>query len=182
MVGCDEWDVLLVGDGSGTGGWTMSGAWACVTVERESDHRSICWGGWSKADIFVAELSAYMQALIDFEETRAAEMRRRLGRPIRVLVVSDNDTIVKWSERAMSGVRVTGATNSIWAALRDLVKGSGLSITWRFAPRRSTMLNVVVDQVCGRVRLVVQDPDLGRYHDRKGEAERELSCINRRTR
>lgn len=109
-------------------------------------------------------------------------MRRSLGRMIRMLVESDNNTIVTWSERAMQGVRVTGATNRIWAALRDVVRGSGLEIVWRFAPRRSTMLNVVTDQVCGRDRLAVQDEDLGRYRDRQGSAERELSCINRRTR
>jgi hypothetical protein len=41
-----------------------------VTVDRETDNRSLCCGGWSTCDILLSELSAYMQALVEFENTR----------------------------------------------------------------------------------------------------------------
>jgi len=181
MVKVPEWDILLVGDGSGTGGWTMAGGWACAIVERETDARSICWAGWSTCDIIVAELQAYLQALMEIEALRGKALRRRLGRPLNIVIVTDNQVVATQSATALSGAKVGGMTNPIWAGIRQIVQTTGTSLTFRFAARRSTMLNVLVDQVAGRLRRVVTDPKLGQYRSRDGSA-RSLVSLNPKSR
>ena len=179
LVGVPEWDVLMVGDGSGTGGWRMAGGWACVTIERQTDHRSLCWAAWSTCDIHIAELSAYLQAMIEFDQLRAKDVRRQLGRPIRVLVVTDNQPIVMQSTNGLIGGRVGGSTNPIWAALRQIVTANGISMTFRFAPRRSTMLNVLVDRVAERARKTIGTIERGCFRPRPSRLYVEdLSALN----
>lgn len=179
LVGCPEWDILLVGDGSGTGGWTMAGGWACAIIERETDERSVCWAGWSLCDILVAELSAYLQALMQIEALRGKALRRHLGRPIKILIVTDNQAIATQASAALSGRGVGGGTNPIWAAIRQIVQSTGTSLMFRFAPRRSTMLNVLVDQVAGRLRRIVSDSESGQCRT-EGSSTRSLKSRNPR--
>ena len=182
MVQGSEWDnILLIGDGSGTGGWRMAGGWVCAIVERETDERSLCSGGWSTCDIIVAELSAYLQALMEIEALRGKALRRQLGRPLKILILTDNSVVATQSQLALSGGKVGGATNPIWAGIRQIVTSTGTSLTFRFAPRRSTMLNVLVDQVAGRLRRVVTDPKLSQYRAKDGSA-RSLKYLNPKSR
>jgi hypothetical protein len=178
VIKCPEWDVMMLGDGSGTGGWTMAGGWACVTVERESDNRSICWGGWSTCDILLAELSAYFQALVEFENTRGEVLRKHLGRPVKILVITDNQPIASQAPAALVGGKVGGNTNALWAAIRHITQSSGISIQFRFVPRCAVMLNVLADQVCGRVRKLLGDPTLGEYRVRGVNSSRTLESLN----
>ena len=159
----------------------MAGGRACAIIERETDERSLCSGGWSTCDIIVAELSAYLQALMQLEALRGKALRRQLGRPLKILIVTDNQVITTQATLALSGGRVGGDTNPIWAALRQIVTTTGTSLMFRFAPRRSTMLNVLVDQIAGRVRRVVSDPRLSEYRSRDGSG-RSLKSLNPRNR
>lgn len=166
-LGCPDWDVMLVGDGSGQGGWDMSGGWACCTLERHTDYRSVTWGGWNLCTIMLAELIAYQQALITYEAARGPAMRRHLGHGIRFLIITDNQATSGLSARGLVGEGVGGDTSSIWAGIRYLLGQSGSTATFRFAPRISTMLNFGVDQVAGRVRKEIGESTHGEVLIRK---------------
>ena len=83
----------------------------------------------------VAELTAHLQALMEFETTRASILRRRLGRPINILIVTDNQPIAVQSTAALAGSRVGGNVNPFWCAIRHIVQSTGVSLTFRFANR-----------------------------------------------
>lgn len=132
-------------------------------------------------DIIVAELSAYLQALMEIEALRGKSLGRQFGRPLKILIVTDNSVVATQSQLALSGGRVGGATNPIWAGIRQIVTSTGTSLAFRFAPRRSTMLNVLVDQVAGRLRRVVSDSKLGQYRAKDGSG-RALKSLNPKSR
>ena len=85
------------------------------------------------------------------------------------------------SDRALAGGRVGGNVNPIWAGIRQIVQSTWSSLTFRFACRKSTMLNALVDQVAGRVRQIVTPPELGEYHDRRN-GTRGIETINPKSR
>lgn len=167
ILGCPHWDFMLIGDGSGTGGWSMAGGWACITIERDRGRRrDRVFGGWSRCSILVAELSAYLQALMTIEADHGDMLRRRLGRQLTFLVITDNQPIALQATRGLLGMGVGGDTDPIWAALRCLIEKTGSNLVFKFAPRLSTRLNVAVDHVAGNVRRALEADGLGDYRSR----------------
>lgn len=151
------WDVLMAGDGSASGDWSIGAGWYCTSVERDSGFKLQTYGGWNRGPVMLAELSAYFQALIAFEAQRGDALRQRLRRPYRVLVLTDNQTIVQQQHVGIAGGRIKNVTSPIWAGISSLLKETGTTLELRFIPRISLMLNWAADQVAGRVREEIQD-------------------------
>jgi len=152
-------DLLMIGDGSGSGNWSIGAGWACVTIERDTDKRFLTWGGYSRGPVLLAELMAYLQALMDYEFVHGHELRQKLRRSYRIVVLTDNDTLVKQHHQIATGANVANVTAPLWAAMNQLVTSKGILITFYHIPRISICLNDVVDQISRTVRETVQDDD-----------------------
>lgn len=149
-------DVLLIGDGSGSGAWTMGAGWACAVIDYHTNQREIICGGWSIGSVMIAELSAYMHGLMTYESRFGDVTRFRLGRPAIVQVLTDNQGIVMQHPVAFSGRTVRGDCIPIWAALRELCRTGSYVMNFKHVPRLSIMLNHVCDRLALKSRESVQ--------------------------
>lgn len=169
-------NLLLVGDGSGQGGWTMGGGWAVAIIERHSGWRKRTIGGWDCCSIIVAELSAYLQAMMVHEALRGSLCRRQWGRGPEIVVLTDNQAIVTQAPNALAGHSVGGGTNPIWAGIRRCRDDTGAALTFRFIPRLSITLNWAMDQMAGRTRIALAEPSLTNLtHDERVVTLEELN-------
>lgn len=166
-LGLPPSDVILVGDGSGTGSWTMGAGWACAVINTISNERILVAGGWSCGSVMIAELSAYLQGLMTFEALYGAATRKYLGRNITVTILTDNQAITQQHHTAFSGLRTGGDCNPIWAALRELCRSGGYILRFQHIPRVSIALNHVCDELAGQARktnqAVVEEESLDQF-------------------
>lgn len=65
----DNWDILLIGDGSGGSGGPCG--WGCLSIERKDFSRKTWYGSMNEGTINVAEYMAYIQPLIYFANQKA---------------------------------------------------------------------------------------------------------------
>lgn len=149
-------DVLLIGDGSGSGAWTMGAGWACAVVDLNTNQREVVCGSWSAGSVMIAELSACLQGLMTYEARFGDETRHRLGRPAVVQVLTDNQGIVMQHTVAFSGRTVRGDCIPIWAALKELCRTGQYVLKFRHIPRLSVMLNHVCDRLALKARETAQ--------------------------
>lgn len=59
----DKWDLLLIGDGSGSN-WEYGCGWGCVSIERATFKREVWAGSLNRGTVNVAEFMAYVQPLM----------------------------------------------------------------------------------------------------------------------
>jgi len=146
-LGIQAWDLLLVGDGSGST-WKIGGGWAVVVIESRSDNRRILTGSFSSATSMRMELFPYIWAL-DWYATAQYARLRALGRPCRTHILCDNETTVKqgngeYSRRSLS---------PWWAAL-DALKTRGFTLRWHWVARDTLALNSLCDHLSRHARRV----------------------------
>lgn len=141
-------DLLVVGDGSGNR-WDHGGGWAAVVVDLRTGNRKLLTGAYSSATNMVCELLPYLHALYWYHEVAGKGARQQLGRPLRVAVVSDNETVVKqgngeWKMKAMA---------PLWASIIELKRTAGMVVRWHWAARDTIGLNVLCDHMSRHARL-----------------------------
>src|SRR5207344_186670 len=85
----DEWDFLIVGDGSGSG-YDRAAGWASVSIERQTKERRVWWGAVNAGTVNFAEAMAYLQPL-NWLACREDDKRRNGRRKLwRVHIVTDS--------------------------------------------------------------------------------------------
>lgn len=154
-----DWDVLLVGDGSGYS-WNIGCGWAGALIDRQTMSRKLLWGGWSAGTIMIAELMPYIHALAWYESAIAKARRAHLRRGVlKVHVICDNKTIVDQGNHLVDRRKMLPWW-SCWAAyLRN-----GYTARFHQVPGHEAGaqvgLNVLCDHVSRCARLLVQTPTL----------------------
>lgn len=143
-LGAGDYDLMLVGDGSGTRAGEAAG-WACLAHYRPSGSVRVFTGSVSSGTNNYAELAPYLHALWVFDS--AARKAGNRG-PFRVLVVSDSELTVRCGD----GSYRRQANLSLWAAL-DYFVASGYVLTWRHVPRNSNPVSKEADRLAGEARL-----------------------------
>lgn len=155
-LGLDDWDFLLVGDGSGVS-WEMGAGWACVVVGRIPGIRPIrkvIGGGWSDGTVNIAELSAYMQALHFIDANHAELAKEKLNRNLlRVAILTDSEVVAKSYQ---NGQTYSGPLAPLWAAIR-VFETRGYVLQFRHIPRISIALNWVADKLASGFRVAAQN-------------------------
>lgn len=144
-VGAGPFDLMLVGDGSGTQLFMPHG-WCCLSFHVPSGEVASHHGGASFGTSNHAELTAYVHALW----AHHAEQSLRVDglRPtVRVLVVSDSELTVKCGR----GQYARRANLPLWASI-DWFCGVGYRFDWRWIPRLSHPLNSLADKTATRAR------------------------------
>ena len=159
-LGIQAWDVLLVGDGAGTGAWTMGIGHACAVYDRQTQEESLVWGGWSGGSVIMAELMAFVQGLWTFDKLYGAARRGSRPTAQHVIILTDNQAICDQFVQARARRATHPETMPIWAAFNALTS-RGYSCEFRWIPRLSTAVHTVVDDISRRARILVQDPVVG---------------------
>lgn len=134
-------DLLLVGDGSGTGWELASGiGWACIAVEHDGKRR-VFHGAANAGTVGVAELSAYLIPLIWYREHAPDD-----GRVRNVHVVTDSQYVQK-----MASSNTPPAKHDVlWASFAWFSRG-GLRLHWHWVAR-GTELNRLADDLSRSAR------------------------------
>lgn len=154
-VPADSWDVLIVGDGSGTT-WKTACGWSAVIIDRRTNARQMFNGAANFGTNHIAELSAYVYALMWYANGPGKEALRAVGyaRPgghLAIHVVTDNQTIANQGNRLCS----RDGGYELWAAI-DAVVSRGYRLMWHWKDRNKLGLNRLTDHLSRQSRLAIE--------------------------
>lgn len=144
-----DWDLLLIGDGSGSLADMPSGS-AVVLIDRREEGRRCLVSGFSCLSIGNAELWPYLHALIYFHDAVGRERINRDGRPIKVFIVTDSELIAHQGRREWQ--RKTLAP--LWAAV-DQIASQGYDLHWRWVRNDTVAFNSFADYFSVEGRLAI---------------------------
>jgi len=142
-----DFDLLLVGDGSGTVYHRPAG-WACVAYDRLKRLAVLHTGAVSGGTNNLAELFPYVQALWHHQQNHD----QAVSAPVRVQIVSDSELTV----RCGNGRYERRANGSLWAAV-DWFEQNGYRLGWRHVRRNSNVWHVLMDRLAGRSRRLLEE-------------------------
>lgn len=151
-LGIKNWDVLLVGDGSGSG-WEIGCGWGCTILDRVTRTRKLVFGGGNTGTVNVAELMAYVHGMMWYASHLGKDLKRsNPAKVIKVHIITDSAVIVnqggKVRDHSVEGV----ANRALWAAMNDIAR-QGYSFEYHWIERLSNELNWAADQLAGVARL-----------------------------
>ena len=150
----DDWDVLLIGDGSGAGWNLLSGCgWASVLIDKYSNNHKVFMGATSPGTITIGELSPYLFAMNWYMSSDGPGSSRVKdasfsGRPLRVHIVSDNAHIVNSGNRLCE----RKANKALWVAM-DSFATQGCSMQYHHIKRSTVLMNVLMDELARQSRI-----------------------------
>ena len=144
-LGLADYDLLLVGDGSGTVYHRPAG-WACVAHDIRKRQITLHAGAVTAGTNNYAELAPYVQALWHHHQDHGRDPTL----PVRVQVVSDSELTV----RCGNGRYARKANACLWASL-EWFERHGYCLAWRHVPRNSNAWSAWMDAVGGRVRQML---------------------------
>ena len=134
-----EYDVLLIGDGSGTVS-TKCSAWGCFRFLLETEKLDYYFGGSNLGTNNFAELIPYLNVLwLDHYEGHDI--------PRRVQIISDSELTVKCA----TGEYARNYNLPIWNIV-DYFKKLGYDIKWKHIARNSNQLHALCDKYAGQLR------------------------------
>jgi ribonuclease HI len=142
-----DFDLLLVGDGSGTV-YDRPAGWACVAYDRRRRQAVIHAGSVTGGTNNFAELAPYIQALWHHDQ----EHGPAIVTPVRVQVVSDSELTV----RCGAGRYARRANGCLWAAV-EWFERHGYRLAWRHVRRNSNAWSAWTDPQAGTARRPLAD-------------------------
>ncbi len=147
LLGLPPFDILLVGDGSGSTIKDPCGWYAALYAKKIGCVEF--FGGSSSGTTNQAELAPYVHAMWSVH-TRVVGQDGRLSRKVRVVIVSDSELTCRCGNRQYER-RANGA---FWAAL-DWFEGVGYCFHWHHVPRNSNPVSDKADAVAGSARKAI---------------------------
>lgn len=149
-IGNPKWDLLIVGDGSGSG-WNHACGWAATLIDNVHNARRFFYGAMDCGSVNLAESMPYLQALGWYDAHYGKALLKQLGF-IRVHVLTDSQTIATWGNRAAGPEgEVPRKQLPFWAGIKEL-RRVGYQCEFHWAPRMTTELNWVADLIAGLSR------------------------------
>jgi len=145
QLGLPNYDLLLIGDGSGTIAKQPSG-WACYVYDSNSEVLSFHFGATTLGTNNYAELVPYINVL--WLDSVAVVHQK----PRRIEIVSDSELSVKCGNREYS----RNSNCLLWASL-DWLELNGYTIHWNHVPRNSNPFSLACDQRAGQMRKEVEN-------------------------
>lgn len=151
-----SWDVLLVGDGSGSG-WDIGIGWSCVVIDKHTKSRKLIHGGGSTGTVNIAELMAYVHAMLWYSSHIGKGVRKDYPKKlIDVHVITDSKVVANQGGRValrkMDGI----ANRALWASISDIAR-QGYKFHWHWVERLTSELNWAADQMAGSARKAVKN-------------------------
>lgn len=142
-IGVARWDLLLVGDGSGTG-WQDGIGYAVGMVDRHSRTSKFLYGAMYPASINFAEQMPYLHALTWFHANGGRDLVKSMGQ-LHVPIVTDSQVIANHGTTASDPTQPLPTTQTfLWAQWRELLR-YGYVCSFHWATRSSSLLNWACD-------------------------------------
>jgi ribonuclease HI len=146
-LGIAGWDLMLVGDGSGTTAETPCG-WHCSVFDRRTGGAYQLFGSANAGTNNFAELAPYVHAL--WTHNARAYAGGRPFEPLRVEIVSDSEVTVRCGNRQYER-RANGA---LWAAV-EWFERNNYRLHWVHVRRNTNPLSALSDRVAGSARAAI---------------------------
>lgn len=140
-----EYDLLLLGDGSGTTSEQSCG-WACVAHNKILGTVEMHNGSLSCGTNNFAELIPYVQALWHFDQSFRELVTP--GQVARVEIVSDSEVTV----RCGNGVYARKGNGCLWGGIEWFEK-NGYTIHWTHVRRNTNKFSKKCDWLAGETRI-----------------------------
>jgi ribonuclease HI len=133
------YDVLLIGDGSGTIA-TKCSAWACWRHIAQTDKLELHCGSFSFGTNNFAELIPYIGVLwLDYYEKPIF--------PRHVCIVTDSEVTAKCG----NGEYSRSSNTFLWKQV-DMLQEAGYYLKWKHISRNSNRLSAACDKLAGQLR------------------------------
>jgi len=143
----DSWQLILVGDGSGSALDRPSG-WAVAAIEADRSLQ-LFWGAMNTGTVQVSELMPYLQALA-YYGGRKEPPRDGIW---EVHLVTDSDYLFKLGRGDYS----QGPTVRLWGTVLASLRAQGFSLHWHWRRRETLQLNRWADDRSRKARLKLQE-------------------------
>lgn len=143
-----EFDLLLIGDGSGTTIDTPCG-WSCIYYEKEKQKIMVLTGTFSNGTNNYAELAPYIHGLW---------YHSYKNKPCKVSIVSDSQLTI----RCGTGEYTRNANLSFWASI-DFFKKIGYEVSWHYIKRNLLKINELADTLAKNGRLMAEKFNVSSY-------------------
>jgi hypothetical protein len=150
-LGIDDWDFLIVGDGSGSS-LVSECSWASISIERANMERLVWWGYANRGGVNYAEMQAYGQPL-NWILNRELERRSKRGvrvKSYKVHVITDSTYVQGGGE---SGKDRPVKNSLLWEMLA-LGARHGVIVDYHWQRRTDVALNSLADWISKLVRLM----------------------------
>jgi ribonuclease HI len=137
-----EFDILLLGDGSGSTVATPCG-WF-VTMFTKGGGETTHFGGTNGGTNNYAELAPYLHALWRFHVETFGNDGDMPSSPVKVVIVSDSEVTVRCGNKEYA----RRANGCLWAQLAWFER-NGYAIYWRHVARNTTSYHARADSFAG---------------------------------
>lgn len=144
-----EFDLLLVGDGSGSTFNNPCG-WACVAWNKVANQIQVHNGGMSCGTNNFAELIPYIQALWHFDQTYRD--LHTPGKKAKVCVVTDSEVTVKCG----NGIYTRKGNGCLWKAVEWFEQSGLYDISWYHVYRNTNRFSKRCDWIAGQTRVNIE--------------------------
>jgi len=152
----DEWDMVLVGDGSGSK-WGYPVGWGVTAVLKKQMDRRVFYGAMNDGTVNIAEVMAYLQPLMWYM-AEVRKQRKQKGTTARkhvVHIITDSEYARKVGEK---GHLDFNTNQPLWAVF-EFVKRQAIELHWHWAEREEIALNIYADALSKRARKQVKEND-----------------------
>lgn len=146
-----DWDILIVGDGSGSS-WDRQAGWASVSIEKENNVRTVWTGAINYGTVNMAELMAYLQPL-EWFASREIERRKKDNRYLRTLnvhILTDSQYCQTVGE---TKGRIANKNAGFWG-LFNAFSRQGFILHWHWMRRSDCDLNKFCDKLSRKARIL----------------------------
>lgn len=160
-IGPTDWDLLLVGDGSGSG-WSASCGWAATLIDRNNlvarnlNGRRLFFGAAEPGSVNFAESAPYLQA-IQWYDVHLGKDLLDVNGTLRCHIITDSQVIAKWGVAATNPHgKLPRKGLAIWASMREYAR-LGYQFEFHWARRQTSELNWLADLIAGLSRAAISD-------------------------
>jgi len=158
-LGIKQFDLLLIGDGSGSN-WNFECGWGCVSIEHDTLARKAWYGSMNAGTVNFAEIMAYLQPL-GWYVNREMIRRKKSSYKVRtrhVHIITDSQ-YVKTRGTNKDKDLLSGKNGALWQVFRQF-GAQGMLLHWHWIPRETVELNQFADQLSKAARLNIKGKDL----------------------
>jgi hypothetical protein len=148
-----DWDILLVGDGSGSK-WDHPCGWATTLIDRATEGRKLVFGANNLGSVNMAEMLPYLMALSWFHQQFGKE-RLRQRAPIHVHIITDSQVTAQHGTRVANHALPNVGHRPFWAGIQELGR-MGYRLTYHWAVRSDSTLNWMADLIAGLARREIK--------------------------
>lgn len=169
--GVKNWDIVIVGDGSGSS-WSREAGWASVSIEKVTMERLVHAGMVNRGTVNLAEMMAYIQPL-EWLASRESDRKKEKGgttRAFNVHIFTDSDYC---RQTGNSSNRMMTKNAGLWAVF-DVFARHGFVLNWHWIPRESCDLNRYCDKLSKMARKLIKGYNL---QDRMAETGAETRTV-----